>query len=160
MERLRTAIADAAGNERLAAIFYLDLDRFKHVNDSLGHDVGDKLLKLVAQRLGDIITSSDMVSRFGGDEFTLLLPNIKHVDDATRVAQRITDCFMQPFRVAERELFATPSIGITLFPLDASDAESLIMNADVAMYHAKSRGGGTFQFYTSEMTVRPAAPGD
>ena len=156
MEQLRQAISEAERSGRKVAILYIDLDRFKYINDSLGYDVGDKFLKLVSLRLRELVRPGDTVSRFGGDEFALLLENIEQVEDVTRLAQRIIDCFMQPLHVAERELFATPSIGITLYPLDADNAENLIKNADAAMYHAKSRGGSNFQFYTLEMNLRTA----
>jgi diguanylate cyclase (GGDEF)-like protein/PAS domain S-box-containing protein len=156
MEQLRQAMSAAERSGRKVAILYIDLDRFKYINDSLGYDVGDKLLKLVAQRLRELMRPGDTVSRFGGDEFTVLLEDVEHVEDVTRLAQRIIDCFMQPLHVAERELFSTPSIGITLYPLDADNAENLIKNADAAVHHAKNRGGSTFQFYTSEMNLRTA----
>lgn len=156
MEQLRQAMSAAERSGRKVAILYIDLDRFKYINDSLGYDVGDKFLKLVAQRLRELMRPGDTVSRFGGDEFTVLLEDVEHVEDVTRLAQRIIDCFMQPLHVAERELFSTPSIGITLYPLDADNAENLIKNADAAVHHAKNRGGSTFQFYTSEMNLRTA----
>lgn len=154
MERLKQALAEAKRSNHKVAILYIDLDRFKYINDSLGHDIGDKFLYLVAQRLVAQARPDDVVSRFGGDEFALLIKGVEHLDDLSDLAQRIVDSLTQPIHVKEHELFAAPSIGVTLYPEDASDAESLIKNADIAMYHAKSQGGSTFRSYIPEMNVR------
>lgn len=156
MERLKQAMGAAGHNKSKVAILYIDLDRFKYINDSLGHDIGDRFLKLVSQRLVAQARPADTVSRFGGDEFTLLIKDVEHIDDVSNLAQRIVDSLTQPLHVDGRELFAAPSIGVTVYPPDASDAEGLIKNADIAMYHAKSRGGSNFQFYTPEMNARSA----
>ncbi len=154
MERLKEALTEAKKHNHKAAILYIDLDRFKYINDSLGHDVGDKFLYLVAQRLLAQARPDDVVSRFGGDEFALLIKGVERVDDLGNLAQRIVDSLTQPIQVDDRELFAAPSIGLTIYPDDASDAEGLIKNADIAMYHAKSQGGSTFRSYIPEMNVR------
>ncbi|MHB1140148.1 MAG: EAL domain-containing protein [Sulfuricaulis sp.] len=155
-DHLQWAMKEAAGRERLVAILFLDLDRFKNINDTLGHDVGDALLKEVAARLRTCVRPGDIISRLGGDEFTIVLANVAHLDDVTRVAQKLLDHFLPPFRIAGRDLFVSPSIGITLYPFDGSIAEDLIKNADIAMYHAKELGRNNFQFYTPELNVRAA----
>jgi diguanylate cyclase (GGDEF)-like protein/PAS domain S-box-containing protein len=154
IERLQRAMADADRNERLVGIVFLDLDRFKYINDSLGHEAGDLLLQEVAVRLSGAVRRGDTVARFSGDEFALVLADMAHVDDATHVAQKILDIFMQPFRIAGRELFLTASLGITLYPFDDRDAAGLLRNADVAMYRAKELGRNGFQFYAAEMTAK------
>ena len=155
-ERLSWAMAEADTRDRLVAVMFLDLDRFKTINDTLGHDVGDALLKSVAERLKACVRPGDTISRLGGDEFTIVLANIAHVDDVARVAQKILDQFIPPFRIAGRDLFASPSIGITLYPFDDDNTENLLKNADTAMYHAKSLGRNNFQFYTAELNARAA----
>jgi diguanylate cyclase (GGDEF)-like protein/PAS domain S-box-containing protein len=155
-DRLALAMREAHQRERLVAVMFLDLDRFKNINDTLGHDTGDALLKAVAERLIVCLRPGDTVSRLGGDEFTIILANVAHVDDVTRVAQKILDQFISPFRIGGRDLFISPSIGITLYPLDDKSIENLLKDADVAMYHAKDMGGNTFQFYTPELNIRAA----
>ena len=155
-DRLKQAMLEADRSERLVAALFLDLDRFKTINDTLGHQVGDALLKAVADRLATCLRVGDTVSRLGGDEFTVILANVAHVDDITRVAQKILDQFISPFRVGGRDLFVSASIGITLYPLDEKEPENLLKNADVAMYHAKEIGGNVFQFYTPALNARAA----
>jgi len=154
IERLEYAMADAARNERLVGIVFLDLDRFKYINDSLGHQAGDMLLQEVAVRLSGAVRRGDTVARFSGDEFALVLADMGHVDDATHVAQKILDVFKQPFRLSGRELFVSASLGITLYPFDDRDAPGLLRNADVAMYRAKESGRNSYQFYAAEMTEK------
>ena len=155
-DRLLQAMLEAGRRERLVAILFLDLDRFKIINDTLGHERGDALLKQVALRLASCVRSGDTISRLGGDEFTIVLANLDHVDHAARVAQKVIDSFVQPFSIAGRELFVSASIGITLYPFDDNDFDSLLRNADAAMYHAKDLGRNTFQFYTAELNRRTA----
>lgn len=155
-QRLNQAMREADQNERLVAVMFLDLDRFKTINDTLGHDTGDALLKTVAERLPICLRPGDTVSRLGGDEFTIVLGNVAHVDDVTRMAQKILDQFIAPFRIGGRDLFVSPSIGITLYPLDEKQSENLLKDADVAMYCAKELGGNQFQFYTPDLNARAA----
>ncbi len=154
LERLKQATLDAERVGRLVAVMFLDLDRFKYINDTLGHHVGDGLLKAVAERLKECVRPGDTIARLGGDEFTVVLANVAHVDDMARVARKLIDSFARPFSVEGRELFTTTSIGITLYPFDEREAEGLLKNADTAMYHAKERGRNTFQYFTAELNVR------
>ncbi len=155
-DRLNQVMTEADRNDRLVAVMFLDLDRFKIVNDTLGHDVGDVLLKSVAERLMTCVRAGDTISRLGGDEFTVVLADVEHGDDVARVAQKIIDSFVPPFHIDGRELFMSPSIGITLYPFDDNNLESLLRNADAAMYHAKEMGRNTFRFYTAELNRRTA----
>jgi diguanylate cyclase (GGDEF)-like protein/PAS domain S-box-containing protein len=150
-DRLTQAIALSHRNRKLLAAMFVDLDRFKAINDSLGHSVGDALLKEVAQRLVKQLRVGDTVCRIGGDEFVVVLPEIKRSADAANVAQKAIETLSQPVTVDGRELNVTPSIGISIFPDDGRDAEALIRNADAAMYHAKERGRAHYQFFTEQM---------
>lgn len=154
IEHLELAMADADRHERLVGVVFLDLDRFKYINDSLGHEMGDLLLREVALRLSGAVRRGDTVARLSGDEFALVLADMKHVDDAIYVAQKILDVFRQSFRVAGHELFITASMGITLYPFDDRSAQDLVRNADVAMYRAKDTGKNNYQFYMAEMTAK------
>jgi len=154
IDRLIVALAQATrGNHRMA-VFFLDLDRFKDINDSLGHSTGDQLLKEVAERIRHCVREGDTVARMGGDEFTLLIPTIDSVDDATKIAQKIIETLKIPFYINERELFVTTSIGMSLFPGDGSDPETLVRNADTAMYRAKDQGRDNYQLYAPAMNAR------
>lgn len=154
IERLESAMADADRNERLVGVIFLDLDRFKYINDSLGHEKGDILLREVALRLSGVIRRGDTVARLSGDEFAMVLADMGHVDDAIHVAQKILDVFSQPFRVAGHGLFVSASLGITLYPFDDRGAQELLRNADIAMYRAKESGKNNYQFYVAEMTAK------
>ena len=152
-DRLTQALAQSYRNRKQTAVMFVDLDRFKNINDSLGHSVGDVLLKEVAKRLVKQLRVVDTICRTGGDEFVVVLPEIKQADDAANVAQKIIENLSQPIQVDERELTVTPSIGIAVFPDDGRDAETLIRNADAAMYHAKEMGRANSQFFTEQMNL-------
>lgn len=147
-ERLSLALANAHQNAEMLAVIFLDLDRFKNVNDTLGHPVGDQLLQGVSRRLTNCLRLGDSIARWGGDEFTLLLYNINCPEDATKVCQLIIQSLSTPFDFDGRELYIKASLGIALAPYDGEDAESLLKNADAAMYKAKQRGRNNYQFYT------------
>ena len=154
MDRLRNNIARAKRNRELLAILFIDLDRFKQVNDSLGHDAGDKLLQGIAQRLTESVRASDTVARLGGDEFVILLTAFHDSDIAGKHAQKVINILSKPVLVNNQEIIISPSIGISLFPNDGYDEIQLLKNADSAMYHAKSAGRNNYQFYTEEMNDR------
>lgn len=153
-DRLAQAIARAERSRGRLALLYIDLDRFKLINDSLGHPVGDALLQEVAHRLQSMVRASDTVSRLGGDEFLMLVDELEDVEDAARVAQKILDVLALPCRVAGQELRITPSIGISLYPDDSTDMNVLIKNADIAMYQAKEGGRNAYQFHTGDLNLR------
>ncbi|NNG14251.1 MAG: EAL domain-containing protein, partial [Gammaproteobacteria bacterium] len=155
-DRLEHALVQAKRNEKLVPLLFLDLDKFKAINDSLGHQVGDELLKMVAERLEGVLRAGDTVARLGGDEFTIILEGINNIDDVTRVTNKILDLFTRPFQVKGRDISITTSIGISVYPFDDQDADNLIKDADTAMYHAKDLGRSTYQFYSKDMTERVA----
>jgi len=144
-DRLSVAVAQAHRNSQHLAVLFLDLDRFKAVNDALGHAAGDRLIQDVAERLRTCLREGDTVARLGGDEFTLLLPGVSQVVDAARVAEKVLDALRVPFLIEGRELFATASIGISLYPEEGRDADTLVKNADAAMYRAKQQGRDNYQ---------------
>lgn len=154
MDRLSQAMAQARRNSTNAALLFVDLDRFKQVNDSLGHEAGDALLKTIAGRLKASVREIDTVCRQGGDEFVVLLGAVHGRQDVQQVAEKILALCTQPCTVSGHEVHVGASIGISLFPDDGSDAEALTRNADAAMYHAKQLGRQNFQFYTPEMNAR------
>jgi diguanylate cyclase (GGDEF)-like protein/PAS domain S-box-containing protein len=153
-DRLTQAIALATRHGHRLAVLFLDLDRFKHVNDSLGHVIGDGLLQSVARRLLTCVRSSDTVSRQGGDEFVVLLSEIAHADDASTSAQKIITALIEPHDVAHHHLHVTTTIGMSVCPDDGTDAETLIACADTAMYHAKEDGRNTYRFFERDMNAR------
>ena len=153
-DRLTEAIALSSRHERKLAVLFLDLDRFKHINDSLGHIVGDRLLQSVGRRLFTCVRSSDTVSRQGGDEFVVLLWEVKHAQDAAVAAEKILQALREPHLIDQHELHITGSIGIVTYPDDGTDAETLMKKADFAMYHAKETGRDSYQFFKSEMNVQ------
>jgi diguanylate cyclase (GGDEF)-like protein len=154
VDRLIVSIAQAHRNNAKLAVLFLDLDRFKDINDSLGHTLGDSMLKSVAERIRRCVREGDTVARFGGDEFTLLIPRVDHVEDAAKIAQKIIETLKIPFLIQEHELFVTTSIGISLFPEDGLDPETLVRNADTAMYRAKEQGRDNYQLYAPAMNAR------
>lgn len=150
-ERLSRAIGLAKRHQHQVALIYLDLDAFKPINDSLGHAVGDALLKLVAGRLSGCVRDTDTICRQGGDEFVVLLSEIEEPQDAARIAQKILSDLAVPYRIDNHELHITTSIGISLYPNHGSDARTLLNNADTAMYHAKGSGSNHFQLFRADM---------
>jgi diguanylate cyclase (GGDEF)-like protein len=153
-ERLSLALAYAHQRGEMLAVLFLDLDRFKTINDTLGHASGDQLLQQVAQRLAQCLKPSDTIARWGGDEFTLILPQVQSAQDATQIAQRIIKTLKTSFDCNGQELHVTTSIGIALAPYDGEDAETLVKNADTAMYRAKQQGKNNFQLYAPEMNTQ------
>ncbi|MEG4245526.1 EAL domain-containing protein [Microcoleus sp. MON2_D6] len=147
-ERLSLALASAHQNGEMLAVIFLDLDRFKNVNDTLGHPVGDLLLQSVSRRLTNCLRVGDSMARWGGDEFTVLLYNINTPEEATKICQLIIQSLSTPFDFEGLELYIKASLGIALAPYDGEDAETLLKNADAAMYKAKQKGRNNYQFYT------------
>ena len=156
-KRIGEAIVHAARGGLQVAVLFLDLDGFKHINDSLGHAIGDKLLQSVAKRLALCVRGSDVVSRQGGDEFIILIPDMKQPADARMMARRLMDAVSMVHYVDAHELQISVSIGVSLYPEDALDAENMIKNADTAMYQAKEQGRRNCQFFKSSMRVRAVA---
>ena len=153
-DRLGQAIHDARRRDARLAVLFLDLDSFKTVNDSLGHEAGDKLLQAVAGRLRDNMRDSDTISRQGGDEFLLILRDVTDAHAVAHFAEKLLEVFAVAFSVGDYELHISPSIGISLFPDDATDIDGLVRNADAAMYQAKENGRSSYQFFTQEMNSR------
>lgn len=153
-DRLTQAIASAQRHGTGLAVLFVDLDRFKHVNDSLGHAMGDALLQSVAHRLLACVRSSDTVSRLGGDEFVIVLSELAQVEDAAIAANKVLTVLAAPHSVAQHDFDVTASIGMSTFPDDGQDAETLIKNADTALYHAKGNGRNNYQFFEKDMNVR------
>ena len=152
--RLDELVRIARRSRKPLGLMFIDLDRFKLVNDSLGHHEGDELLKAVAQRVSGSMRESDLVFRMGGDEFTVILPNLERPDDAVIVAQRILDSFRVSLQLPGHELAVSASIGIAIFPSDGTTCDQLVKNADAAMYVAKESGRGRYEFYAERMNVR------
>ncbi len=155
-DRLEQAIVNAARHRAGFAFMFIDLDRFKTINDSLGHDVGDELLKRVAARLMACVRASDTVARLGGDEFAVIVENLRDTDDegAQQVADKMISAMGAPMLIGSQHLNTSCSIGISLYPVDGRDGATLMKHADVAMYYAKERGRNNYQFFSSEMNVR------
>ena len=153
-DRIAQAISLAERSGNAIALMFLDLDHFKHINDSLGHAGGDQLLHLVAQRLSACVRSSDTVSRNGGDEFVVLLTEGRDMQDASVIAHKMIAALSAPYSIDQHELHMTCSIGISVYPADADTAEALLKNADTAMYHAKQAGRNNYQFFEHAMNVR------
>jgi diguanylate cyclase (GGDEF)-like protein/PAS domain S-box-containing protein len=153
-DRLSQTLIYANRSRRIVAVLLLDLDRFKVINESLGHSEGDELLRMVAERLNGCVRPGDTVSRLGGDEFMLILAEIAEVNDIGLVTKRIRDRMAEPFSLAGHQLRVTASIGISLYPRDGCSVSALVRNADLAMYRAKEKGGDTFCFFAPEMNLR------
>lgn len=153
-DQLSLALANAQQDDEMLGVAFLDLDRFKLINDSLGHAVGDELLQEVARRLRACLRPCDTIARWGGDEFTLVLPHLHSAEDITHIAQRILDRLTSSFYLGEQELYITASLGIALFPYDGTDVETLLKNADLAMYQAKQHGKNNYQIYHEGMAVQ------
>jgi diguanylate cyclase (GGDEF)-like protein len=153
-DRLDHAIAVARRHRKRLAVFFVDIDRFKHINDSLGHAIGDALLRATANRLRGCVRQSDTVSRLAGDEFVMVLDEIEAIDDVGLIADKILIAMNAPHPVDGRDLHVTVSMGISIYPDDGQDADTIIRNADIAMYHAKESGRNSYQFFRTQMNVR------
>jgi len=153
-DRLTVALSHAAREHTRLAVLFLDLDRFKVINDSLGHNIGDQLLQAVAARVQACVRDSDTVARLGGDEFTIMIPALVRSEDAAPVAQKILEAVRYPFHLDGREFYITTSIGISLYPEDGMDAETLIKNADTAMYQAKEQGRDNYQLFNAYINAK------
>jgi len=151
-DRLNQVLKYADRRNSRVALFFVDLDRFKNINDTLGHSVGDKVLQHTAERLNKCLRQTDTLSRFGGDEFTIIIQDVHENYDTVLIAEKVIKAFQTPLLVDDHELFLTPSIGIAMFPNDAISSEELIKFADTAMYRAKDLGGNGFQFFASDMS--------
>ncbi len=154
LDRLNVAIPHARREQHKLALFFLDIDRFKVINDSLGHVMGDKVLVTIGQRIANTLRVNDTVARMGGDEFTIIAPVVHGVDDAVHVAMKIREAIRHPIRIDGRELFVSASVGVSVYPDDGESSETLLKNADTAMYRAKSQGADAFQLYTPEMNAQ------
>ncbi len=154
MSRFAQEIKRAHSDGQQLALLFIDLDRFKTVNDTLGHLAGDQLLVIAAERMREQLQEGEMAARLGGDEFTVLLREPSSTGAAARLAERIVHCLAQPFVIDGQEMFVTASIGVACYPADGADAATLLKNADVAMYRAKQRGKNTYQFFTADMNTR------
>ena len=152
-DRLNLALPSMSRSDRKLALMFIGLDGFKLVNDTLGHDIGDLLLKKAAKRLGTCVREGDTVARLGGDEFTVIMPNLVDPHHAPLVSQRVLDALAKPFRLNGNETFVSASIGITIFPDDASEAKELLRNADAAMDRAKEQGKANFHFFTADLNA-------
>lgn len=150
-DRLSLAISHSKRNSSKVAVMFVDLDRFKLINDSLGHSIGDQLIQAVARRISETLREGDTLSRFGGDEFTLLLPNIRSHDDASIIAKKILSELKQPFYIEQHELYVSGSIGISLYPDHGQRLDQLIQNADIAMHHVKANGKNGHLFFSDKM---------
>jgi diguanylate cyclase (GGDEF)-like protein/PAS domain S-box-containing protein len=150
-DRLNLALAQAERHQQSLAVLLLDLDRFKDINDTLGHSVGDQFLRVTGKRLKGLLRKSDTLARMGGDEFLFLVTEIARAENAIEVVRKILESFQEPFLVEDHELHTTASIGVAIFPDDGSDADTLLKNADIAMYCAKQKGRNNYQRYTSTL---------
>lgn len=152
--RLTQTLSSVHRHDTKLALMFLDLDRFKLINDTLGHRIGDLLLQAVGERLKNSVRTNDTLARLGGDEFIVLLSDINVIDDVARIAQKTIELLTQPFTIEGNDIVVTASVGISVYPDDGENSQNLLMNADSAMYLAKDRGKNNYQFYTLEMTAR------
>ncbi|MDQ7043000.1 MAG: diguanylate cyclase, partial [Sulfurimonas sp.] len=148
-DRLKQAIEQAKRNSSKIALLFIDLDHFKEINDSLGHNIGDEILKAVAKRLSEIVRAEDTVARLGGDEFTVILKGLNQGEDVSLVAAKIVESLAKSIQIEEKTLFVSSSIGISIYPDDATSLQDLLKYADVAMYKAKDAGRSNFQYYNN-----------
>jgi diguanylate cyclase (GGDEF)-like protein/PAS domain S-box-containing protein len=153
-DRLSQAIAHAGRLENMVGVLFFDLDNFKSINDSLGHPIGDLLLKKVVERLGQRLRKSDTIARMGGDEFIVVLSDIQAPEDAAHAARIFLDAFSEPFQLDGQEIYTSASMGISLYPIDGANTATLLKNADIAMYQSKKHGRNSFQFFTEEINRR------
>ncbi len=157
LDRLEQAINKAKREENLVALLFLDLDRFKIINDTLGHTAGDQLLQTISQRLKSLVRGSDTVARMGGDEFMILLPDLDNPEDAAVIARKLLKIIPMKTKVQDQDIFPSASVGIALYPNDAWDGDSLITFSDMAMYHAKEKGRNNFQFFSKDLNEKTMA---
>jgi diguanylate cyclase (GGDEF)-like protein len=153
-DRLSLALAHAQRTREMLVVLFLDMDRFKDINDTLGHSAGDQLLKTVARRMADSLRKEDTITRLGGDEFTLLLPGMTQAEDIAEIAQKILEAVRKPLMLGSHEVNITASIGIAIYAADGEDAVALLKNADTAMYHAKEQGRNNYQFFTPALHIK------
>lgn len=152
IDRLQQAIQHAQRDKTRVAVIFADLDRFKIINDTLGHEAGDQVLRTAAERFSSVLRSSDTVSRQGGDEFTILLTDITHIDQVAHICKKLLTTLTQPIHINEQELFLSSSLGISTYPEDGTDPRTLIKHADIAMYRAKESGRNNYQFFSLDMS--------
>jgi diguanylate cyclase (GGDEF)-like protein/PAS domain S-box-containing protein len=152
-DRLDWAISHAQRNQKLAALLFMDLDRFKTINDTLGHNIGDQLLKYVANRLKNCVREEDTVARLGGDEFVILLSDLPSVEVIEEIAAKILDSLAYPIKLESHEVYTSPSIGVSIYPRDGHDSDSLLKQADLVMYRAKAQGGNRHLYYAPEIDI-------
>jgi diguanylate cyclase (GGDEF)-like protein len=149
-DRVNVMLGRASRFRLLIAIMMLDVDNFKDVNDTLGHDAGDQLLQLIARRMASVVREIDTVARMGGDEFIFMAPDLGNIGDAEKLTQRILDAFKKPFEINGNPISTTASIGISLYPSDGDDVQNLMKTADIAMYRAKAAGRNSYRFYSQK----------
>jgi diguanylate cyclase (GGDEF)-like protein/PAS domain S-box-containing protein len=154
LDRLQQSLNRARWHDRLVAVMFMDLDRFKIINDTLGYNVGDQLLLQLSRRLDKTVRDGDTIARFGGDEFAILLDDIDSDSHISSLAQKLLDTLTEPFKINKQDLYVTASIGVSIFPNDGQDSETLLRNADVAMYRAKDLGKNNYQFYSDDLSAR------